>query len=86
MHSGYPMMGFISEETDHANATGLRKDGTWGIIHEIGHNHQWMSWTVTGTTETGCNWFSLYVNQNVRKAFYYSSNLFAFPCSITILA
>ena len=69
MHSGYPMMGFTYSEHEHVNATGLMKLGTWGIIHEIGHNHQWMSWTVDGTTETGCNWFSLYVNHNVGRVY-----------------
>jgi Peptidase M60, enhancin and enhancin-like len=65
MHSGYPMMGFTSAEADQVNTVNIRQQGTWGIIHELGHNHQWNSWTVDGTTETGCNWFSLYVNQNV---------------------
>ena len=67
MHSGHPMMGFTSAVPALINATSLRHLGTWGLIHEIGHNHQWDSWTVPATTETGCNFFSLYVNQNVRQ-------------------
>ena len=67
MHSGYPMMGLIPAEADLVNAPGILKDGTWGIVHEIGHNHQWASWVLKGTGETGCNWFALYVNQDVSK-------------------
>ena len=69
MHSGYPMMGFTNSEPEHVNTTGFMEVGTWGILHELGHNHQWTSWTVTGTDETGCNWFSLYVNQDVSNNF-----------------
>jgi hypothetical protein len=36
-----------------------------GLIHEIGHNHQWDSWTTEANSEVGCNFFSLYVNENV---------------------
>ena len=66
MHSGYPIMGFVSAVDDSMSVSNLKKVGTWGITHELGHNHQWKSWTVSGTTETGCNWFSLYVHQQVN--------------------
>jgi hypothetical protein len=58
-------MGFTADEAGHTDIVNIMKYGTWGTIHEIGHNHQWNSWTLDGTEETGCNWFSIYVNQNV---------------------
>jgi hypothetical protein len=66
MHSGYPMMGLLDVVPEHLNASGLRRFGTWGIIHEIGHNQQMDGWSPRATVETGCNFFSLYVNQNVN--------------------
>ena len=50
MHSGYPMMGFVSalhvknEPTQRGplmTTTEMKKKGSWGPFHEIGHNHQW---------------------------------------------
>jgi hypothetical protein len=58
-------MGLSIAEADQVDTMTIRQQGMWGLIHEVGHNHQWDSWTVDGTDETGCNWFSLYVNQNV---------------------
>jgi hypothetical protein len=66
MHSGYPMMGFVSAVPDQVNVSLIQKEGNWGFVHETGHNHQWDSWTISATTETGCNMWSLYVHQNVR--------------------
>ena len=70
MHSGYPIMGFVSAVPDQVNVTQIRHGGIWGVVHETGHNHQWDSWTISATTETGCNWWSLFVNQNVRTNYY----------------
>ena len=66
MHSGYPMMGFVSAVDYSMNVVTLKNFGHWGITHELGHNHQWKSWTIEANSETGCNWFSLYVHQQVR--------------------
>ena len=66
MHSGYPMMGFVSAVPDQVNVSLIQQQGNWGLVHETGHNHQWNSWTISATTETGCNMWSLYVHQNVR--------------------
>ena len=67
MHSGYPIGAFISalDDTSEAmlNVDHLREHGTWGPFHELGHNHQWKDWTISRTTETGCNWWSLVMNE-----------------------
>ena len=67
MHNGYPMMGDIEAAEQAVNLDGVMKNGIWGITHEIGHNHQWKSWTTAKTTETSCNWFALYVHQQVNS-------------------
>ena len=60
-------MGYTYDAHVYANASHIQQYGDWGIAHETGHNHQWDSWTHSATDETGCNWWSLYVNQNVKK-------------------
>ncbi|MEE3269584.1 MAG: M60 family metallopeptidase, partial [Candidatus Thermoplasmatota archaeon] len=37
----------------------------WGMFHELGHNHQWMPSTLPGTTETGCNFASVYLMEDL---------------------
>jgi hypothetical protein len=59
------MMGYISAVPDQVNVSLIQQEGNWGLVHETGHNHQWNSWTISATTETGCNMWSLYVHQNV---------------------
>ena len=65
MHSGYPLMGYIYGLTSDSllNATTLRNEGTWGAFHEIGHNMQWSRYTTSTTVETGCNWWSIVMNE-----------------------
>jgi hypothetical protein len=41
--------------------------GTWGLFHEMGHNHQSGDWTFAGTGEVTCNLFSLYVCETVCR-------------------
>ena len=65
LHSGYPMMGHADAVRNLLDEPKVRREGTWGFIHELGHNHQWKSWTIGKTTETGCNIWSLYVNIKV---------------------
>ena len=70
MHSGYPIGAYISAlNSNLLRPDELRQDGTWGAFHEIGHNVQWRDWTISKTTETGCNWWSIYMNQ-VNERFY----------------
>ena len=37
--------------------------GSWGVVHELGHNHQYGPWILPGTTETTCNLFSVYASE-----------------------
>jgi hypothetical protein len=36
------------------------KKGSWGLLHELGHNHQEGDWTFDGTGEVTCNLFALH--------------------------
>ena len=64
MHSGYPIMTHLDAAADMTSEANLRK-GTWGLFHELGHNHQAPEWTFDGTTEVTCNLFSLYILDSV---------------------
>jgi hypothetical protein len=67
MHAGYPIMGLLDIVPEHLNASGLRRFGTWDLIHKISCNHDGWRWSNgRATAETFCNFFSLYVNQNVN--------------------
>lgn len=59
MHSGYPIMTHLDAA---AEMTSLEKiqQGSWGLLHELGHNHQQGDWTFDGTVEVTCNLFSLH--------------------------
>ena len=59
MHSGYPIMTHLDAVDDMVGVTRLR-EGTWGLLHELGHNHQEGDWTFGGTVEVTCNLFSLH--------------------------
>ena len=59
MHSGYPFMAHTASVNAVVNGTHMRQNGDWGMFHELGHNHQWMSSTLPGTTETTCNLYSV---------------------------
>ncbi|KAG8138478.1 hypothetical protein E2320_004410, partial [Naja naja] len=44
--------------------------GTWGPIHELGHNQQKSGWNFPPhTTEATCNLWSVYVNETLQEAF-----------------
>lgn len=64
MHSGYPIMTHLDAVPDMTQAARLIK-GSWGLFHELGHNHQEREWTFTGTGEVTCNLFSLYISETV---------------------
>jgi hypothetical protein len=65
MHSGYPMMAQDVTVSEHLSRDEMVQKGAWGLIHELGHNHQWLSWTAKSMTETSNNWFSIYVTRKV---------------------
>jgi len=65
MHSGYPFMAHDLSVSGVVNVTQMSQEGDWGMFHELGHNHQWMPSTLPGTTETGCNFASVYLMEDL---------------------
>ena len=65
MHSGYPFMAHDLSVPDVVNFTYMSENGDWGMFHELGHNHQWMPSTLPGTVETGCNFASVYLMEEL---------------------
>ena len=63
LHSGYPVMAPIDAAGAGAfeNPAKLKKEGAWGIFHELGHNRQKAAWTWNGMGEVSVNFFSLYL-------------------------
>jgi hypothetical protein len=59
MHSGYPFMAHTASAAGVVNGTHMYTNGDWGMFHELGHNHQWMSSTLPGNTEATCNLYSV---------------------------
>ena len=60
------MMGFFSAFDGDSNlldGNRLRTEGTWGAFHELGHNLQWNKYTTDATVQTGCNWWSIVMNE-----------------------
>ena len=65
MHSGYPFMAHDLSVSGVVNVSYMSENGDWGMFHELGHNHQWMPSTLPGTTETGCNFASVYLMEDL---------------------
>ena len=65
MHSGYPFMAHDLSVSGVVNVSYMSQEGDWGMFHELGHNHQWMPSTLPGTTETGCNFASVYLMEEL---------------------
>ncbi len=70
MHSGYPIMTGVdvatpkkSELARVVDVKDLKKRGSWGHFHELGHNRQRGWWTFSGTGEVTCNLFSLHAGE-----------------------
>ncbi len=59
MHAGYPIMTHLDAAAFMTNVQTLRA-GSWGLLHELGHNHQEDAWTFDGTVEVTCNLFTLH--------------------------
>ncbi|XP_055052020.2 TRPM8 channel-associated factor homolog [Misgurnus anguillicaudatus] len=66
MHAGYPIMIQSGTAKELINPEGARKNGMWGLIHELGHNQQRGVWEFPPhTTECTCNLWSVYVHEEV---------------------
>lgn len=66
MHAGYPIMTHLDAVEDMTNVERLRA-GSWGLLHELGHNHQEPEWTFDGTVEVTVNLFSLYAIDTICR-------------------
>jgi len=68
MHSGYPIMAPIDDTARLAvDEPRLRAEGSWGYLHELGHNLQSGEWTFDGTGEVTNNVLAMYVYPQVLK-------------------
>lgn len=68
MHSGYPIMTHMDAVEDMVDPEKLgltHKRASWGLFHELGHNHQVSDWTFDGTGEVTVNLFTLYIMETV---------------------
>ncbi|KAJ7329293.1 hypothetical protein JRQ81_015467 [Phrynocephalus forsythii] len=66
MHSGYPIMSNVGAMQEIMDMQAFQTKGTWGPIHELGHNQQRREWEFPPhTTEATCNLWSVYVNETV---------------------
>ncbi|XP_067325447.1 TRPM8 channel-associated factor homolog [Anolis sagrei] len=66
MHSGYPVMSNVGGMEEIVDMEAFKTKGTWGPIHELGHNQQQSGWEFPPhTTEATCNLWSVYVNETV---------------------
>jgi hypothetical protein len=64
MHAGYPIMTHLDAAAFMTDVSTLRR-GSWGLLHELGHNHQEDAWTFDGTVEVTCNLFTLHAIDTV---------------------
>jgi hypothetical protein len=64
MHAGYPIMTHLDAAAAMVSLEKLR-EGQWGLLHELGHNHQSPDWTFLGTGEVTCNLFTLHAIDTV---------------------
>ncbi|XP_058045988.1 TRPM8 channel-associated factor homolog [Ahaetulla prasina] len=66
LHAGYPIMSDIRAVPEIIDVQAFYTKGTWGPIHELGHNQQKSGWNFPPhTTEATCNLWSVYVNETV---------------------
>lgn len=54
MHAGYPIMTHL-DAVPAMTQDALLAKGNWGLVHELGHNHQQPEWTFEGTGEVTNN-------------------------------
>lgn len=75
MHSGYPIMVPLDDSTTHAlNLPKLRVEGSWGHLHELGHNLQNGDWTFGGTGEVTNNLLVVHTYDTLLKLPYDSGH------------
>ncbi|KAJ9449929.1 putative lipoprotein AcfD-like protein [Diplonema papillatum] len=60
MHSGYPIMAHLDFADIALDPVKLKREGSWGMFHELGHNMQRDWWTWPGTVEVTVNLFTLW--------------------------
>ncbi len=65
MHSGYPIMANIDASPNFVDLANLQTSGEWGVLHELGHNHQWSLMQLPGATECTVNLWSVYASEEV---------------------
>ena len=65
MHSGYPVMTHLDAAAAIVDLEKLKRQGNWGLFHELGHNSQRREWTFSGTGEVTCNIFTLHAYEKV---------------------
>jgi hypothetical protein len=65
MHSGYPIMAPVTAVADALDIATVRAAGSWGLFHELGHNHQWTDWVLPETTESSVNLWSVRVSEDL---------------------
>ncbi|CAF4569935.1 unnamed protein product [Rotaria sp. Silwood2] len=70
MHSGYPIMTHLDVCDPKSNefilnGPHLKKNGCWGLFHELGHNMQRDWWTFAGSVEVTVNIFTLHAMDTV---------------------
>jgi hypothetical protein len=61
MHSGYPIMAHVPSAKDAIDLDKLRREGQWGLFHELGHNHQGRAYTFNSFVEVTVNLHTLYL-------------------------
>lgn len=66
-HSGYPV---VIQDDDHwfkalSNAQAVVTSGSWGVLHEVGHNNQQGNWSFSNMGETTNNLFSFKVGDRL---------------------
>ena len=64
-HDGYPVMVMADSAAEIVDLEKLRRDGNWGLFHELGHNHQSDMWTPPGYDEVTVNFFSIYCMEKI---------------------
>ena len=65
MHSGYPIMSNIDAASNFVDQAGILASGEWGVLHELGHNHQWSLMQLPGATECTVNLWSVHASEGV---------------------